>query len=210
MSLDSVFRLKNTTPAQINVVVNEVIHKEAKHWARPRQLSECTFDEREKKIKEKALTEPPISRHERARLVQLAGKCNSPRHLADINALLQGMKQKKELKRSQSMRGCGLTVSDLLKEKEAAGDELKEKLDKERRAPCCLYSEPRTMSQEVGWYAQNPLDKRWKTSDRTGQRWRRPKNECPIVEFSRIFYETTGVNAFSRAAQESLFNGKPG
>jgi len=209
MSLDAVFGLKDTTPAQINVVVNEVITNERKHWAKPRRLEDCFFDNREKKIKEKTITEPPLSREQRARLVLMAQKCNSPRHLFDLDAVLQGKKPVSSLERSKTMRGCGYTMGDLLYEKEPANNDLKEELEERRKPPCKLRGVPRTRSEEVGWFAQNPMDKRWRTSDRTGQRWRKAKNECPIVEFGRLFYETTGVNAFSRAAQESLFNGKP-
>lgn len=66
-----------------------------------------------------------------------------------------------------------------------------------------------TSSGEIGMLATRPLDPKWKRSDGPGNRWRRTKNECGEVKFSREFYEVTGVNCYSAAAKTSLFSGKP-
>ena len=50
---------------------------------------------------------------------------------------------------------------------------------------------------------------RWRRTDGPGQKWRHAKDECDMVRFGREFYETTGVNCFSKAAKTSLFSGKP-
>jgi len=209
MSLESVFRLKNTTPAQINVIVNEVITKEAKTWPKTKNFDEYSLDLRIPKIKERSMTDPPISRQNDSRVLLMTKKCNSPRHLSDLKRVLEGSDIKK-LKRSASTGGCGKTIGDMLKEKEKPADVFSNAILEAKLPECDKFMVPNTSAAEVGWFAQNPMDRKWKRSDGPNQRWRRPKNECSIVEFGRIFYETTGVNCFSRAAQASLFNGKPG
>jgi len=209
MSVESVFRLKNTTPAQINVIVNEVITKESKHWPTTKNLDEYSMDLRIPKIKERSITNPPIARQNRSRLLLMSKKCNSPRHLRDCKKVFEGTDSQK-LKRSASIGGCGRTVGDMLKDPDAPPDVFANAISEAKLPECDKFMCPTTSAAEVGWFAQHPMDRKWKRSDGPNQKWRRPKNECPIVQFGRVFYETTGVNCFSRAAQESLFNGKPG
>jgi len=201
--------MKNATANDINVLVTQVIDKEARRWPQP-QVGQVP-DMRPSKISSNIITEAPMERQNDARLKLMGRKCNSPRHLADLKDVMHG-RSTEDLSRSHTLRGCGQTVGDMVRLQTISAELEKQLLQpiKETKIPSSSkFMMPRTASQEVGWFAQNPMHKKWKRSDGPSQRWRKPKNECNIVEFGRIFYETTGVNCFSRAASSSLFNGKP-
>jgi len=202
MALDGVFRMKGATPKDMNEVACNLINNEKKHLPAPR--IGCEPDINAAKIARTWITRPPIKRHQDAIAARLVIGVNEKNHILDMQSVMGGRKYSDPTLS---------TSSYFEKEHDPLLEKLREECDRkiaQKKQPAMdRYCLPLTSAGEVGRLAVNPLDPKWRRSEGPGHTWRFPKDECDIVLFGKKFYETTGVNMFSKAAQNGLFNGIP-